>query len=74
MGALRAFATHVNGNRRLIDYFALVLGHGLLVVAFLRLVADDALDEEVLIAKPEEGEADEQDAPRRYRSGRRVRR
>lgn len=30
----------------MIDYFALTLVHGLLVIAFFRLVQDDALDPE----------------------------
>jgi len=34
------------GPFALIDYFALALVHGLLVVAFFRLVSDNALDSE----------------------------
>ena len=37
----------------MIDYLALALAHGLLVVAFFRLVSDDALDREGgEVAKP----------------------
>lgn len=34
----------------MIDYFALALGHGLMVIALLRLVMRDALDVDPLIA------------------------
>ncbi|WFL78483.1 hypothetical protein P7228_05300 [Altererythrobacter arenosus] len=58
----------------MIDYFALALGHGLLIVALLRLMARDELDEEVLAPEPTTAPVAEPDEPRRYRSGNRVRR
>ena len=63
-----------NGNARLIDYFALALGHGLLIVAFLRLVSRDALDEEAIASEPETATAPAEPEPRKYRSGNRTRR
>ena len=42
----------------MIDYFALALGHGLLVLAFLRLVVRDSLDvDPAIIELKEESDA-----------------
>lgn len=38
----------------MIDYFALALGHGLLVLAFLRLVMRDSLDVDPAISELKE--------------------
>jgi hypothetical protein len=42
----------------MIDYFALALGHGLMVIALLRLVMRDALDFDPLIASITAEDAD----------------
>jgi len=42
----------------MIDYFALALGHGLMVIALLRLVMRDALDVDPLIASITAEDAD----------------
>jgi len=57
----------------LIDYFALALGHGLLVIAFFRLVTADALDDdEVRPVEPESNAESESRNPAALRPNRRV--
>ncbi len=58
----------------MIDYFALALGHGLLLIAFLRLVSRDELDEEPAQVETVEREVVKETAPLSGHSGRRARR
>ena len=54
----------------MIDYFALVLGHGLLVLAFVRLVMRDSLDVDPALTELEqEAKAKRPDARARRRGG-----
>lgn len=73
MGALCALNGLNDWNTRLIDYFALVLGHGLLAIALLRLAMSEELDETDPVIEPEEA-AEEQAVERDHRSRRGKRR
>jgi hypothetical protein len=57
----------------MIDYFALALGHGLLVLAFLRLVMRDSLDVDPAITELKEGAEAKRTNPRANRRSPRAR-
>ncbi len=50
MRAIVPALSHAGTTRRMIDYFALALGHGLLAIVLLRLVWRDDLDVDPAIA------------------------
>ena len=57
----------------MIDYFALALGHGLLVLAFLRLVMRDSLDADPAITELEQVAKAKHPNPRSIRRSPRAR-
>lgn len=57
----------------MIDYFALALGHGLLVLVFLRLVMRDSLDIDPAISELKQKAEAKKPDPRRKRRGRQAR-
>ena len=57
----------------MIDYFALALGHGLLVLAFLRLVMRDSLDVDPAITELNEAAEAKRPNPRASRRSPRTR-
>ena len=57
----------------MIDYFALALGHGLLVLAFLRLVMRDSLDVDPAITELKEAAEAKRPNPRANRHSPRTR-
>ena len=54
----------------MIDYFALALGHGLLVLAFLRLVTRDSLDTDPAISELKEAAKAKRPNPAQRRASR----
>ena len=56
----------------MIDYFALALGHGLLVLAFLRLVTRDSLDTDPAIKELKEAAEATRPNPAQRRASRRA--
>ena len=54
----------------MIDYFALALGHGLLVLAFMRLVMRDSLDTDPAITELKEAAEAKRPNPAQRRASR----
>jgi hypothetical protein len=54
----------------MIDYFALALGHGLLVLAFLRLVMRDSLDVDPAISELQQAAEEKRQKDRAKRRSR----
>jgi len=56
----------------MIDYFALALGHGLLVLAFMRLVMRESLDTDPAISELNEAAKAKRPNPAQRRNSRKV--